>query len=298
LQSSCSIEGRVTAGGVAVAGARLRLRGNDSSFFFGPETGRSANTDTDGRYRLGDVEPGDYDLSITAPNVGVPIVVRVSLSAGQSLVKDVELPLGVISGTVVTQGSGKPRADIQVRLTPDTGDDSTSELFSSEEIIIGGAGSSPSVFSATVSSSRRSTAVTTDERGYYEFLHVAPGIYRVSISGGDVIRTSKDHLEVSEGGKLENVNFVAASGSSLTIEASSSEGPPKHFLVTLEGVDPLTYKGETDFLESGKSTTIDGLAPGQYLLRVRRPGRLGLDNSEPRRIQITSGSHQTVTVGD
>ena len=65
---------------------------------------RSVNTDTEGRYHLPQLEPGEYELRAEASGYKTAIHNRVNLTVGGTVALDVVLRVGAVSETVVIEG--------------------------------------------------------------------------------------------------------------------------------------------------------------------------------------------------
>ncbi len=112
------LEGRVREGGKALAGANVALversdgpAGGMRGFAaFGD--GNGVQTDGDGRYRIADVEPGSYTLTVSHPRRALPDELAIEIEP-RTQRKDVELSITVVEGRV-TGADGKPAAGLRV----------------------------------------------------------------------------------------------------------------------------------------------------------------------------------------
>ena len=66
---------------------------------------REATTNDDGFYKIVNLPPGDYALTITASNYKTAILPIVKITVGQTAVQDVPLEIGEVSATVTIQGA-------------------------------------------------------------------------------------------------------------------------------------------------------------------------------------------------
>src|SRR6476660_2236640 len=82
------------ANGAAVANAAVTARNNGTN-----ET-REATTNDDGFYKIVNLTPGVYQLTVKAPNYKTAIIPSVRLTIGQTVNQDVPLEVGELSATV------------------------------------------------------------------------------------------------------------------------------------------------------------------------------------------------------
>src|SRR6476660_1579337 len=82
------------ANGAAVANAAVTARNNGTN-----ET-REATTNDDGFYKIVNLTPGVYQLTVKAPNYKTAIIPSVRLTLGQTVNQDVPLEVGELSATV------------------------------------------------------------------------------------------------------------------------------------------------------------------------------------------------------
>jgi len=66
---------------------------------------REATTNDDGFYKIVNLPPGDYALTVTASNYKTAILPIVKITVGQTAVQDVPLEIGEVSATVTIQGA-------------------------------------------------------------------------------------------------------------------------------------------------------------------------------------------------
>jgi hypothetical protein len=66
----------------------------------GTNTSRSATTNGDGFYKIIDLPPGDYEITVEAPTYKRAVVSAVKITVGQSANLDIKLELGELSATV------------------------------------------------------------------------------------------------------------------------------------------------------------------------------------------------------
>src|SRR5690349_16078340 len=66
---------------------------------------REATTNDEGFYKIVNLPPGDYAVTVTAPNYKTAILPIVKITVGQTAVQDVPLEIGEVSATVTIQGA-------------------------------------------------------------------------------------------------------------------------------------------------------------------------------------------------
>ena len=66
---------------------------------------REATTNDDGFYKIVNLPPGDYALTVTASNYKTAILPIIKITVGQTAVQDVPLEIGEVSATVTIQGA-------------------------------------------------------------------------------------------------------------------------------------------------------------------------------------------------
>ncbi|MBL7952269.1 MAG: choice-of-anchor B family protein [Flavobacteriales bacterium] len=112
---ACWLEGAVTssAGGSPVAQASVALTGSVASDITG----------IDGLYSTGLLQPGSYTLTVSAPGYFPATIEGVVLQTGETTLQDVQLvplPTYVVSGAVITSGTGESVPGAQVWMVNST----------------------------------------------------------------------------------------------------------------------------------------------------------------------------------
>ena len=162
-----SIAGRVTIKDKGVAGVAVGLRKSD--VFMPYETYLKATTDHDGYYRIGNLAPGSYDVTASAPAFVITDAGQKSkavIVGDDENVDGINFSLvrgGVITGKV-TDADGRPLIMQQVYL-----------YLANLPEQPGGVSRPPYA----------STAVLTDDRGIYRMYGLTAGSYRVAAGRSD-----------------------------------------------------------------------------------------------------------------
>ncbi len=212
-----TIAGRVTSDGHGLAGALVALL--PTEFTREARPAAKTKTDADGRYRLTNVPPGSYSLSVTAPAYisadTTPNTARqgrlLNVAAGDRL-EGLDFTLtrgGVITGRIA-DAEGKPIVEASVRLMPVDEADTRNSQFNARL--------SPYTFQ-------------TDDRGiyrlfglpagrYYVYVGESPGDNLVRMNGGSTYypRTFYgDTSEMTEAKPVEILSGAEASGVDITV---------------------------------------------------------------------------------
>jgi hypothetical protein len=128
LTRSGALFGRVTARGAPLRAFSVRLQGR-SELRTRPSTGPAASDLTteaehfriasaDGSYRIEDVRPGTYDVTLFAPGLAPETVLGVTVPAGGDGQASANLDAGAsVTGTITSAEDGAPVADVLVRLS-------------------------------------------------------------------------------------------------------------------------------------------------------------------------------------
>src|SRR5918911_876089 len=66
---------------------------------------RTTTTNADGFYQITNLPPGDYEVTVEAPNFKRAVIPNVTLTVGQRATLDVPLELGEVSATVTVTGA-------------------------------------------------------------------------------------------------------------------------------------------------------------------------------------------------
>lgn len=287
------LTGRITEAGVPLAGAKVELRkANDplAGLSFGLGGGNSATTDARGRYRLDDVEQGEMVLVVQHATRAMDHEEPIEVEAGDND-RDVDLTITTIEGRVVGPG-GDPIAGARVEVKrddpsgpgqrmvfsvvmagPDDGDGAT---------FVGGSPGNPD-------------AVFTDEDGRYLLRGVQPGVALVveaSAKGLDKTRT--ESFELKDGDAKSGVDLSFVQTGSLTVLLEGAEGGA---MAVLRKRGESARDPRVEQL-SGASTTIEGLEPGRWEVRI---SPLGLDGDgasfspDSEAIDVVAGETASVT---
>jgi hypothetical protein len=105
-QPTGAIEGTLSdPQGAVVPGANVTARNTATGFT------RSVNSGDDGRYRIAQLPPGDYEVKVTAQNFKSSVLPDIKVDVGQNVPIDVKLEIGGASETVTVTGGGEAQVD-------------------------------------------------------------------------------------------------------------------------------------------------------------------------------------------
>jgi len=85
--------------GAAVPNAAVTVKNSATN------VSREATTNDEGFYKIVNLPPGDYAVTVTAPNYKTAILPIVKITVGQTAVQDIPLEIGEVSATVTIQGA-------------------------------------------------------------------------------------------------------------------------------------------------------------------------------------------------
>lgn len=266
--ATAEVSGRVTIGGRGAAGLavglRVRMIGQQQPPY------NKTTTDAEGNYRLKDISPGNYDVTVFAP---VFVTKESSIRSSRTILVaegevieniDFELIRGAVVTGKVTNAEGKPIIEERV-----------------------------SLFAVTPGTEARSAAKVgmTDDRGIYRIFGVRPGQYRVAAGQNDLSRLEASRarsiyqrtfhpdvteaekakiIELSEGGEATGVDITLGS----TVQTFAAAGrvvdeagqPVTNIAVAVRHADPRLpgFSGQAVVSNTNGEFRITSLPPGQY----------------------------------
>lgn len=202
-------------------------------------------TDLNGNYSVGNLAPGTYTVSASAPNYGTGLQ-GVSVAAGQTLT-GVNLALtanpGSISGTVTNSATADPLARAIVTIRTLQGD---------SNIVV--------------------QTVNTDEAGNYLAQGLAPGSYSVTASASGFASQTQTALVSSNQTATANFALIAETGN-ISGTIRDGNGDPitgSNIFVRVFDGNGLLVKSIT--AEPDGTYSIIDLAPGNYTVVAQAPG--------------------------
>jgi hypothetical protein len=250
--------------------------------------GKRSKSDGDGRYALDDIKAGTYTLKVEHPTRRMAQEFDLDIAAGENSF-DVDLSLSVIEGRI-TDLDGKPIPGLEVSAERAVQEEGGGQFFairmemSNDDTVI------------STSGDLGGESTTTDADGRYRLRGVTPDVELVVKATGDRIQPAQSEpLTVAPDQVKNNVDFSAAAGGAVAVEATLADGAPARFCMVR-----ATYQGTADdvepkftFMESG-SVRLTGLRPGPWTVNVQKagPGRLDGDEGIDHEVEVLAG--QTV----
>jgi protocatechuate 3,4-dioxygenase beta subunit len=217
--------------------------------------GRNGRTDDDGRYTLKDLKPGEHRLRVTHDNRSMPMIVRVSLRAGDN-VQDVDLDTALLRGTV-KDPQGRPVAGATVRVAAATtaGDPQLDGLLAGlpQQFQGGGGGGSEARSGAD---------------GRFELRGVQCGVPLIvraqakGFAGG-----ASAPVEVGPGSTRDGVDVQVAIGGTVRVRASTDQ-PFASVIATMQGDEGKGVSPAFAMLNNG-TALLEGLKPGRWQVSLR-----------------------------
>jgi len=258
LASGASISGTVTdSAGNPIANAQLNAwntEGGDGSGW--------AMTDSDGTYTMTGLSSGIYNVEVTSGSYA-SAATTVTVTSGQD-VTGVDFVLSVggsISGTV-TYSDSSPAPNLRVECWNEMGS---------------GGGES-----------------WTESDGTYTIMGLSTGTYRVEVRIDDSTSNyavDSQTVSVTAGSETTGVNFVLASGGSISGTVTDASGPVANIRVECWNEQG---SGWGDSMTATDGTyTINGLSTGTYRVMVRTEQENLNYATEEQTVSVTAGSATT-----
>lgn len=211
------LSGKVVEAQSPVVGVKVSLvRAGTPNFLAG---GPSAETDENGAFEIKGIDPGDYEMNVQPKTAPIPYSESISFAERERVVRDIRLPTGVISGKIEKKSGKEPMEGIVVTATAVVDQPANEKRTESNVTVMSivtsdeGGDESPIIFSTGTTPVR----IVSDKNGRYELRNLAPGNYKVSISGKGVRPLSQDKVAVEDGRETKNIDFAVEIGAVLTV---------------------------------------------------------------------------------
>ena len=299
-----SVSGRVTIKDNGAPGVVVGLRKGD--LYMSTEPYSKATTDQDGFYRFGNLTPGNYSLTLSAPAYVMArkdSTSKVVIVSEDEAIEGMNFALvrgGVITGRV-TDGEGRPVIAQQVKVY-------TVEGFERRR-------QDQPVYPAR--------EVETDDRGIYRVFGLSAGRYKVAAGRTDdgynfnpseraayrqVFHPNTDEhakatvIEVSEGSEASNVDIALSralqtfSASGVAIDEKGMPVPNLPFEVQRRLGQRTEWVNAFTTSNSRGEFVIEGLIPGKYGISVAQYQSGGELRAEPLSFDITDQDVGGLTV--
>ncbi|MCC7015183.1 MAG: carboxypeptidase regulatory-like domain-containing protein [Planctomycetes bacterium] len=261
------LSGTVTEGGAKLAGAQVSLHPKrdgapqlGAGMFGG---GPQSTTETDGRYEVRDVKPGDYRLTVTHPSRQMPAEFELSLGESDKHF-DVDLDIAIIEGRVFAP-DGKPLAG--VRVSAERNAPQRSGRTAIRMVMTSDDGGDVSVIGGEAGA----RDVKTDDDGRYVLRGVTPSVELVVKAESKGLQPERSEpFQVAPNQVKRGVDFTLAVAGKLEVSAFKSGAPASMVVLNVfpEGTSPADAAAKVAFIQNGK-TTVDGLKPGKWTVQAR-----------------------------
>jgi len=275
LAARGTLEGRVTEGGEALAGAELVLQkpGEDPFGMMGGKV--EARTSSTGRYLLEDAREGEYRLEVRHPTRALPASFPVTVREGENQL-DLDLAINFLRGQVVDL-EGKPVAGATVRAV--RAQPAGGGVRMSMVMVRSGGG--PGSVTVSTEPGAEDVETTTDEEGRYVLRGIPSGIevqVEARAKGFQKERTESIQLDPDE--DRDDFDLALTPGGSLRISVEPADQYPTQLMAVAsyrgEGSGPGTP--EVAVLEAGEALLEDLQAgPWEVQLRPMGPAPEGAD---------------------
>ena len=296
------LEGKILEGGLALAGAELKLSKTrerdgggmpDMAAIFGGG-GPSTRTDGDGYYIFEDVKPGEYTLEISHPTRVLVANRDLELRERGGEVHerfDVDLSISIIEGRIVDQ-NGDPVAGVEVHAEREVADQAVVMQF----IMVNEDDDGSSVsFGDDVVDGR----IRTDADGNYSLRGVPANEKLVIVAAGAFFEeTQSEPVTVVENGVRSGVDLVLPMAGKLQVYVVDAEGNPAGMCMLIaeyqgsQEVDP-----SREIVGPSGKARLSGLRPGSWKISIQA---LGNGTEEPvdtgELIEVVAGETATLTV--
>ncbi len=290
------VEGVVTCSEGVVAGALVSAMPDGNGglpFFFGAQ--KEVSTGTDGGFRLTDLDPGSWRVSVRHPQGLVPTTATVTLASGSPVRQDFFLEGGVVEGDVVAQ---KDHAQVQGATVTlervQEGDDSASAIRGDVSFVFatgGPAGRRGGMARSIRFGGDAGTRVTTDRAGHFRVPWVPAGKYRVSANHDGFLGSQSDVIELPANGRVDGVTVALPPAAKLRVKllSKSSGEALSSCRVQLESEDGNSHFGFTD---AEGIATFESLQPGTWTAT----GKRSWNDAEGSSRSVTCAAEKTAEI--
>ncbi|HET6203352.1 MAG TPA: carboxypeptidase-like regulatory domain-containing protein [Planctomycetota bacterium] len=267
-----AVSGRVTEVGEPVAGVRVSLsrEGQPRLPFLSDLTAESG---ADGHFRIEAVPAGRYTLTAQKTGAAVPAEEEVQVSGGEAVV-DVELPRGVIEGTIrdAQTGSGLGGVEVSVAREREPGPSGRPRAAMAVSVAFarGGPGGGGRT---TVRMGDGRESVKTDAEGKYRLEGIPPGSYVVTASMDGYADGRREGIGMNRDARVPGIDLSLAKGGGIQGTVVDAVGSPVPF--ALVEVAPREGDSKRSVAGPDGAYEVRGLAAGVYDVSARIPGPPG-----------------------
>ena len=235
----CLVEGEVThaeKGPLAKVHVMVNRREGGLSVVF------SATTDEAGRYRIENVPPGRYSMSVSGSSLGYRPRSSIDLEVPEKgpVRKDIVVGVPSLRGTITDAVSRMPVRGVSVQ----------------------------------IQQGAPYQRVSTDSRGEYRFMDLRPGTLQLCVTRKGYAIVFPRGVKVEEGGS--RFDLALAPAAVLNITVYDPEGQPftgrLFFGISSKVKGEGTNVGTSISTDDGGRATYDQILPGEYRLRFKAEG--------------------------
>ncbi len=295
-----SLEGTLTENGLPLADAELLLVEDPDDplagmgGFAGALAGR---TDREGRFRIADVQPGEYTLLVRHATRALAHREPLEVPPG-GLRHDVDLAVSVVSGRVLdTNGKPVVGARVEVERAPRKTGGAPRRMVMVAAVTAGsgGAGGQVSVHTGA----DHATATETDAQGRFTLRGLPSNTpLRVAARAADFAPARSAEFELEPGEERGRVDLELVRGGALRVALQGSGASlPSTILVRAQRVDGDGPVGEPRLEisdETGEVRFAD-LEPGRWRITATVLGP-GSTSGEPTEVDVAPGEERSVPI--
>ena len=299
-QRSEVLRGRVRAGGVALADARIRLAIREGNDLLRPETTSTtmrAIADSSGEFALRGIPTGTYEVTVNHRSRAMATVFTHEVRPQPEELL-IDLAEAAVSGRVVYRGSGEPAAGVSIKVRGPS--DLHQAWVGQRTLRAERDGSMDARDNWLAPGSLRS-----GEDGSFEFAGLTPGVpVQLEISGSIVVGRRVSLPPFEEGELREPVVIEVDAAAILTVVAGSSKDSGRRgrrarkYGIRLCGLDERGGVRSSKVVSRlrGSSHRFSSLAPGRYRVETVDLGADGLPAVESRELTLEAGERVTITM--
>lgn len=300
-----TLVGQVTEGGEPLVGATLSFTAEGA----GPEAGLglvpmfggapSCDSDSEGEFRMEDLEVGEYTVRITHPSRAMAATYDLSVSEGEQTV-NFPLFVSIVEGTI-RDSQGRGVAGIEVRAERAGGDEGPRVM--SAVMLVDEGGSSVSFGGP---GGQRQSA-RTDAEGHFSLRGVAPEVDLVVTTDSPEHQDARSaEFRVGEGQTRSDVDVRVFQAGRIEVRVVDAEDNPMSFCVVRGSYDGALDEDESvddahAFAGEGGLASLGSLRPGRWSFTAQGLGMGGSDpdeepTSEAVEVDVIAGETREVTL--
>ncbi len=293
LDAAGGVLGLVLEDGAPLTGASVRLKkpAAPGAMVFGggqEDASLSTRTDEEGIFRLDDLEPGRYELTVAHPDRVMPARLAIELGVGENRV-EIELSVAILRGTVL-DADGRPVEGARVRA-----DGATASAAQPMGVSLMTVNPDGTVEEAPTG--RPDTAAVSGPDGRFELRGVVPGSDLMLLAEASGGRSGKLRLEPLGADEIRaNLEVIVRASCSLRVSLSTGNGGFTEAFPSIglqRIVDGLPVGEERRVRGTMGFAVIEDLEPGDWA--VRGYPRTG-GETEAQTVTLVAGASKQVAL--